>query len=447
MKKSLLLTLAAGAVCATQLSAADLYITGATAFRKQVHDACLKIFDVQPTPVYDTGKIAGGDGTSNNGDPVWTMTGNVGNKVTALGATPLTIHANFSGSVQGISTVENGTKLLWLSSTGQLITNSPTVGFSDCSSASTPFPVSATTSFAEEPVAVQPMVMVKSVAGNGLTNINNVTWEQLKYLIQIGRTPLSVWTTKSADHGSYVYLINRTKDSGTRRTTFAQVLDGYNQTAGTYIYDVTNNGFYKTTSTVNGPVGWSNAVFQVGVVGAAGNGNVNLNWGSGYVGGSDVKTEMQNNNPNNQAIGYLSIADAKGITGVNYSQILPFNGIWPTAAGAGISGNIGTNDYSPITSGAYGLWAAEVLVYPTVNPQTLPAGDQNLTDTQLGNQTATGTILGVLDYQTKFSNPGGPVILGSLEAEIEASKAGGATAIRLSDMVSARASVGGTIVP
>ena len=91
----------------------------------------------------------------------------------------------------------------------------------------------------------------------------------------------------------------------------------------------------------------------------------------------------------------------------------------------------------------------EVVVYPNVDPNSLPAGDQDLTAAQLGNQTTAGTLLGVLDYQTKLSNPGGPTITGSLENEIQLSKSisPGATAIRLSDMTSFRASVGGTITP
>jgi hypothetical protein len=89
-----------------------------------------------------------------------------------------------------------------------------------------------------------------------------------------------------------------------------------------------------------------------------------------------------------------------------------------------------------------------VVVYPTVDPDTISA-DQDLTAAELGDQTTTGTILGVLDYQTKYSNPGGPTIAGSLENEIFNSESAspGATAIRLSDMNASRASVGGLLTP
>ncbi len=368
------------------------------------------------------------------------MTGTPIGSLTAISGT-LTIHALFTGSVQGIQTVEQSTKLIFLKGTDAIttVTNTPTIAFSDCASASTPYP--ATGNFSEESVAVQPFVMCKAVpVNNGLTNINNVSWEQLKYAIQAGRIPLSAWDNLPADHNNYVYLIERTQDSGTRRTEFAQELDGFNQSAIIYNYDSTNNVFYKASGTLAGTFGGAN----IGIVGAPGNGNANLNWGQGYVGGGDIKTELGYNNPTNQAIAYLSLADAKGVTGVNWSQVLPFNGVWPTVAGAGIHGNTGTNDFSPITLGVYTCWGNEVVVYPIVDPSSLNS-DQNLTASQLGNQTTTGTILGVLDAQTKFN--GGSPIPGSLENEIELSKVGGATAIRLSDMTSFRFSVGGTITP
>jgi hypothetical protein len=440
MKKTLLLTLAAGLFSVSPLMAqVDLYITGSTAFRASVHDACALMFSSHTE--YTGTPATGGDTKTGNSAAQWTMTGTPIAGLTALGDNTLTIHGLFTGSVQGIQTVEQGTKLEFLGADGVSIkTNTPTIAFSDASSASTPYP--ATGDFSEEQVCVQPFVMCKANSHGGLDSITNVTWEQLKYAIQAGRIPLSAWTGKPSDLTNYVYLIERTKDSGTRRTELAQELDGYNQSATVYIYDTTNNFFYKTNTGVAGPVGSFGT--GVSVVGAAGNGGANLNWGSGYVGGGDIKTELGYTSVTNQAIAYLSIADAKGVTGINWSQVLPFNGGWPTVAGPNISGNTGTNDFSPITSGVYPCWGYEVLVYPNVDPSSIYA-DQNLTAAELGSQTQTGTILGVLDAQTVIN--GGSPIPGSIEDEIELSKPTGATGIRLSDMVSSRSSVGGTITP
>jgi hypothetical protein len=436
MKKTLLLTLVTSLVCTTPLMAVDLFITGSTAFRANVHDACAQMFTTYTEFTGTT--LTGGDTKTGNGAAQWTMTGTPIAGLTAISGT-LTIHALFTGSVQGIQTVEQSTKLLFLDATGKMMTNTPTIGFSDASSASTPYP--ATGNYSEESVAVQPFVMCKSVpVNNAVTNISNVSWEQLKYAIQAGRIPASAWSNKSTDHTNYIYLIERTQDSGTRRCEFAQELDGFNQSAIVYNYDSTNNVFYKATGTVAGTFGGAG----IGIVGAPGNGNANLNWGPGYVGGGDIKTALGYANAANQSIAYLSLADAKGITGVNWSQVLPFNGVWPTAAGAGIHGNTGTNDFSPITLGVYTCWGNEVVVYPVVDPSSI-SSDQNLTASQLGDQQTTGTILGVLDSQTKFN--GGSPLPGSLENMIELSKPTGATAIRLSDMTSFRFSVGGTITP
>ena len=91
----------------------------------------------------------------------------------------------------------------------------------------------------------------------------------------------------------------------------------YNQGVTTYIFSFTNGFWYKAANnnTTQGVVGESNAVFQVGIVssGAEIANAANLGWGPGYVGGGDIKTEMAYHTNANQAISYLSIADAKGI--------------------------------------------------------------------------------------------------------------------------------------
>ena len=451
MKKSLFLTLAASLVGASPLMAVDLYITGATAFRANCHDACKSLFDNAPvlgSTLFYGSTAQFGNGANNNGNPQWVMTGTVSNKISALGQTTLTIHGFFTGSIQGIQTVENTVPLPFLDASGNLTTNTPTIGFSDASSASTPYP--ATGNFSEEKCCVQPFVMCKSVVGGGMTNITGITWEQLRYAIPVGRIPLSAWSNKTNDHGTYVYLLERTKDSGTRRTQHAWELYGFNQSSTVYIWDATNNFFYLPTNSVplvTAAQGSTSIATNVQVVGTGGPGvnGANLNWGFGYIGGGDIKTVLGINNSNNMSFANLSFADAKGIVGAtNWSQVIPLNGVWPTAAGAGLHGNTGTNDFSPITEGMYPCWGYEVIVYPNVDPSSI-SGDQNLTAAQLGNQTVSGTILGVFNAQTLIN--GGSPLVGSIEKTIEDSKAAGASAIRLSDMVSSRASVGGTITP
>ena len=440
MKKALSITLAAGLASALPLQAANsIFLTGSTAFRANVHDACFKLFSPAPAVKYDTTKVIGGDGTSTNSNPVWTMTGTPISAVTNISGT-MTIYADFTGSIQGIAAVENKTKLPYLNTDGTLRTNTPTIAFTDNSSGAVPYPAKG--SFSEEQVAVQPFVIVKSNAGGVMNSINNVTWEQLNNMVTLGSIPLSTWTgNKAADYNTSIYLLQRTKDSGTRRTILAYLGYGYNQGVSVYNFDPTNNAIYSAVNSLNTAAGAPG----YGVVGSAGVSGANLNWGPGYVGGGDIKNAIKNTGSANLTLGYLSFADAKGITGVNWSQVISLNGVWPTAASAALHGNTGTNDFSPISAGCYGYWGYEVVVYPNVAPSSLSA-DQDLVAGQLGNRTTPGTFLGVLDAQTYDGVLATPAI-GSLENEIENSKVNGATAIRLSDMTSSRTSVGGTITP
>jgi hypothetical protein len=396
--------------------------------------ACAKLYDGGFNNEHDGTPSTGGDTKTYPKAAQWVMSGTVSNTISALGTTPLTIHALFTGSIQGIQTVEQGTKLIFLAADGiHTVTNTPTIGFSDASSTVTPYP--ATGNFNEEAVAVQPFVFCKSVIGGVMNNVTNITSGQAQYMIKNGRINLSSFTGKASDHGIYINTAERTKDSGTRLTFFKEEGYGYNQSATIYCLDLnpadtTTYGTWFHTSTNY-------------VVGPAGNGGANLNWGNGYVGGGDIATALATNLPGNTAVGALSINDAKSIgTTANWAQVIPYNGVWPTAAGPGISGNTGTNDYTPITTGKYSFWGQEVVVYPVVDPSSIYT-DQNLSAAQLGDQITSGTILGVLDSQSG----GGAPLVGSLENEIELSKPTGATAIRLSDMSASRSAPGGTITP
>jgi len=446
MKKTLLLTLALGLAGAPSLVAGnvDVYVTGATAFRANVYTACTKLFNPAPTIYYGDAAHGGAGSGFSSSTAAWAMTGTPIAGITNISGNTLIIHGLFTGSIQGIQTVEQNTKLIFPNADGAsgglcstYRTNSPTIGFSDASGGATPYP--ATGNYVEEQVCIQPFVVCKSQATIGaVTNINNVTWEQLKYGIPAGRIPLAAWTGKITDTNTFVYLMQRTKDSGTRRNETAGDYFQYTDPTGIYIYDYTNNFFYTPSVLAATAFGSS----PNGVVGAAGLNNVNLNWGYGYVGGGDIKNSLNNGNAANQAIGYLSIADAKSVGSANWNNVIAVNGLWPTAAGAGIHANAGTNDFSPITLGYYPCWGLEVLVHP-INPGLI--SDQSITKTQLGDQTTPGSFMGVFNAQTLIN--GGSPIVGSVENEIELSKTGGATAIRLSDMGNSRSAVGGTIAP
>jgi len=454
MKKTILLTLALGlaGISSMQAGNIDVFVTGSTAFRANVYLASQKLFvGGNPNVFYGSAANGGADSGFSKKTASWAMTGTPIPQLTNIQGNTLTVHGLFTGSVQGIQTVEEKTPLHFANADGAnnglcatYVDAAPTIGFSDASGSVTPYPASG--NYVEEDVAVQPFVLCKSAAPSGaVASINNVTWEQFAYGIPKGRIPLSAWTTSIADTNTYVYLLQRTLDSGTRRCETAQQYYQYGDTVGIYIYDQAAHGFYGSDIMVlsNNATGLA----PYGVVGSAGlnNANVDAKWGFGYVAGSGIAAALGITEVQNQSIGYLSFADAQNIlagNANNWSQVLAFNGLWPTAQGSSIKGNTGTNDFSPITLGYYPCWGALVLVHP-VNPTGTPGN--NITQFQLGNNSSPGSFMGVFNAQTAIN--GGAPLVGSIENEIELSKtlSPGATAIRLSDMKVKRAQVGGVI--
>ena len=449
MKKTILLTLALGLAGASTVKAAnvEVFITGSTAFRASCYNACTKLFvGANPTIYYADSARGGANSGFSASTASWVMTGTPIPQLSTISGNTLIVHGLFNGSIQGIKTVEDSTPLLWAQPHGtaggncdQYTTNTPTIGFSDASGTSTPFPASG--NYTEESVCVQPFVFC--VTSNLLGKIGNVSLEQIAYGIPNGRVPLSAWTAKAADLSTYVYFPQRTKDSGTRRVETAVANYAYNDAVGSYIYDATNHFWYVPTDVK----AFAQGTFPHGVVGPLGLDGVNTNWGFGYVGGGDLRGSLADSVTTNNAFGMLSIGDAQGLKlgGSNWAQVVSFNGYWPTAAGSGIRGVTaasGTNDFTPITLGYYPLWGEEVIVY-AVDQSVI--NDSKITSFQLGTQTSPGSFLGVFNSQTKIN--GGSPLVGSIELEIELSKTNLATAIRLSDMKANRSAVGGVISP
>ena len=459
MKKILTLILAAGLAGATSLVAGtvDVYITGSTAFRANVYNACTKLYSSAPTIYYANAANGGANSGFSASTASWVMTGTPITGLTniyspgAPSGTTLVIHGLFTGSIQGIQTTEQATKLTWAQPVGSpgnnatvYTTNTPTIGFSDASGAASPYP--ATGNLVEENVCVQPFVWCKSIAVSGaVTTISNITWEQVEFGIPNGRIPLSGWTYNSADTNKFIYLMQRTKDSGTRRCETQGAYYQFNDPCTVYLYDYTNNFFYlpSTGGTFTNTSFGASPNQVIGTEGP-GLGNANMNWGPGFIGGGDIKNTLNNNNAANQAIAYLSISDSKGVGSANWNNVIAYNGIWPTVAGPGIHGNSGTNDYSPISLGYYPLWGFEVLVH-YVDPGQDPVGDQDINATQLGNQSTPGSFMGVFNAQSLFN--GGTIVVGSIENEIKLSEPNGATGLTLAEMGNTRPAVGGTIYP
>src|ERR1017187_8027782 len=117
MKKTLLLTLALGLAGAPSLVAGnvDVYITGSTAFRANVYTACQRLFATGTgTPVFYGDAAHGGAGSGFSSKTAsWAMKGAPITQLTNLQGNTLIIHGLFTGSIQGIQTTEQGTKLIF----------------------------------------------------------------------------------------------------------------------------------------------------------------------------------------------------------------------------------------------------------------------------------------------------------------------------------------------
>ena len=176
MKKTLLLTLALGLAGASSLLAGtvDVYLTGSTAFRSQVYSACTKLFTTPPSIWYGDANHGGASSGFSSGTAAWCMTGTPITGLTNLQGNTLTIHGLFTGSIQGIQTVEESVLLTFTAPhsgntgagglTDTYVTNTPTLAFSDASGSSAGY--TATGNYAEEQVCVQPFVMAKSQSPN-----------------------------------------------------------------------------------------------------------------------------------------------------------------------------------------------------------------------------------------------------------------------------------------
>ena len=125
MKKTLLLTLALGLAAASSLLAAnsvDVYITGSTAFRQTSITACTETLQRLHPPISTTATRPMAVPIQDLSVPAplrWTMTGNPDHGLTTLnGVNTLNIHGLFTGSIQGIQTTEQSTKLVWAAAAG-----------------------------------------------------------------------------------------------------------------------------------------------------------------------------------------------------------------------------------------------------------------------------------------------------------------------------------------
>ena len=95
-----------------------MYITGSTAFRANVYAACSKLYSSAPTIYY--GSVAnGGNGSLNSSDSSWVMTGSPVATLTNFSGDTLKFTGLFTGSIQGLKSVQQGQQLIFAIGCGQ----------------------------------------------------------------------------------------------------------------------------------------------------------------------------------------------------------------------------------------------------------------------------------------------------------------------------------------
>lgn len=402
MKKTILLTAIGMLLGAASLQAqtADIYITGSSAFRANVFNAVSNLYNPAPN-------INGGSGGVSSSSSRWTMSGQI---PTLFGTRTINVHCSFNGSVQGVHGLYDNTDKSVFYANGtpgdtNLVTNTVSCAFSDVDSSSTAYALDPS-SFYEKYCAVQPFVYVRSL--NCPNTFTNITIQQLLTIMPNGQLPLSYLTGNPADASTPITLVNRSLDSGTRVSAYADAL--VSGSPAVYYWWTNGTPNYILTNVYLGPSLYS----------------------YGYVGGGDVKNVLIIPHVNNVAIGYLGLSDAKGVNGG--ANILSYNGAYPSSDIKTGSSVPAAPSFDAVRNGQYSYWAYEVLGWP----KTVSAPDQNISsaDLKLFCRTLSG-------YDSTLNNFVGGV--GSLDYDISIQPT--KVAVRLGDMNVSRQSVGGPIAP
>ncbi len=294
--RNTLLAALVGILGTTAHGQVQLTVTGSTAFRANVLNRV-------PT-LYDTGSLTSYTNSASAG--TISYIGTISNKVSALGATTVTIALAFSGSGTGMTAVKNQAAIGVTdpsNPTGALINKVPDVAFSDVypGAASPPIPDSA---FDRSIVGVVPFVYCKN---NALAGISNITREQAVLLMTASGDFGMPATYLGGASPNPVYLIGRDSGSGSRISVEKDI------------------AFSGT------PLLWAT------------NGVGGLITTNGYSSGSLVRAVVASVP---SAIGYLGLADFNVIT--NTATALTFQGVPYTPAN--------------VANGSYGLWGYEHVV-------------------------------------------------------------------------------------
>lgn len=286
------------------VQAADsLYITGATAFRRDLFNALF-------AKLTNTVGFAVGPAGVNSGTLQYQMNGTWPADGSAAQNKNVNIFVGVTGSAQGISDVANPSAVVTFKTLANVtFTSKADVAFSDAYQESTDS--SAALGFTDlsgtdTPVAVQPFVFAKnSVAGANVVNMHPQTFINMG---GPGFIAKSFFTGVAADSSARVYLVGRNAESGTRIVTLAET--GYGITVGIKQWRC---GTLSPTANADGSFNRvaNQATFTAwpSIVGIQ----------SGWNSGGSVAADLNNNTVADAAVGYLSAADVGTIPQLTYN--------------------------------------------------------------------------------------------------------------------------------
>ena len=374
---------------ATLNAQSSFYITGSTAYRLQVNNTILAMYDAGVQYGYTGATLAGANQAifvgNIGGVAINTFTSWTGSEagIQAV-AGPNTITANFllpgtPVSTGGTPNAPAGTDPHHgdacmsdtFQSTSQFKNVFRTVTYAALSEAS------GTTAGHGSPVGV---VAFKWCARNGAP-FSNITSQQVRALYPSGKLPLALFTGNSADETKPVVALGRNPDSGTRLTSFAET--GLGALTAVRQYQPRNSAgvlVNTTTGTISQFQPWPSESIN-GVPVAAFN--------SGYSSGGDLSKAMAATvtdpvtigatsypGSNVTFIGYLGTGDADANLlnpgNPRLGAELSYNGV--------LLGNVG-GDYGTVpalTEGRYTFWGYEHLLY---NAATIGTDQKSAADT------------------------------------------------------------------
>ncbi|MGD1086206.1 MAG: hypothetical protein ABSA47_15835 [Verrucomicrobiota bacterium] len=320
---------------AAAADAQNIFITGSTAFRKQVFNSLGA--DMGLTVQYaDTASSNSFTFTGTVSDPnsIGFSTG-----VSGIVGKSVTVFCTFSGSTEGVNTlVTPGQVITYTNLSSQSaftfgLTNYPNgadLAFSDVSQLATVYASSpvqlneilsadAISTGTYQGVAVQPFVWAANEQAL-LAGVTNMTPNIVQGLYANGTLGLSYWSGKASDYTTPVYAVGRTNDSGTRVTALADDYLNVNSTLSQY--ELSGNTWVSV-------------------------GN------NGYSSGGSVATSLQNNVAP-AAVAYLGMADANNLSANGgLGGPISFQGTSP--------GAIGAWNLTQVENGQYTFWAYEHL--------------------------------------------------------------------------------------